>query len=242
MAGSVFKRFNGAGGDGGVECISHLAGGTLSGWQAKFVFSVEALILQANESLETALSLHKDLSKYIVCFPFDPTGKTDRKTKKGKATKSQTEKLDTWVKKAVAKAKAAGRKLEIELWPASRLQSLLFQHDSSGGIREYFFNETILTPDWFKNHLVLTAKAAGPRYTPELTVETDLWSWFSSFGTSNQWREILAREVEKCRQTVKGLRQHVSQKSNSMSPAWPASELQAGEAAIAGCNNAVALR
>jgi hypothetical protein len=153
VAGSVFKRFNGAGGDGGVECISHLAGGTLSGWQAKFVSSVEALILQANESLETALSLHKDLSKYIVCFPFDPTGKTDRKTKKGKATNSQTEKLDTWVKKAVAKAKAAGRKLEIELWPASRLQSLLFQHDSSGGIREYFFNETILTPDWFKTSL-----------------------------------------------------------------------------------------
>src|SRR5215468_1556996 len=82
-AGSMFDRFHGAGGDGGVECIVHLADGTLTGWQAKFVFDVEDLIAQANDSLETALSVHKNLTKYIVCFPFDPTGKTARKTKKG---------------------------------------------------------------------------------------------------------------------------------------------------------------
>jgi hypothetical protein len=237
---SIFERFQGAGGDGGVECISHLADGTLTGWQAKFVFSVEDLIRQANVSLETALSIQKNLIKFIVCFPFDPTGKTARMTKKGKPTRNQTEKLDSWVKKAVAKAKAAGRKLKIELWPASKLQSLLLKHDSTGGIREYFFNETILTPDWFKNQLVTAAKAAGPRYTPELTVETDLWSWFSSFGNGNQWRETLAREIEECRQTVKCLRRQVSPKSDPANPAWPTSELKTGESAIKECGDALA--
>jgi len=200
--GLVFERFHGAGGDGGVECAVHLADGTLTGWQAKFVFDVEDLIAQANYSLATALSIHKNLTKYIVCFPFDPTGKTGRKTKKGKPAKCQTEKLDAWIKKAIAKAKAKGRKLEIERWPVSELQSLLFQYDSSGGIRQYFFNETILSPDWFKNHVVAAIKTAGPRYTAELNVETDLWFWFSSFGNGNQWREALAREVEDCRQVA----------------------------------------
>lgn len=238
--GSAFERYYGAGGDGGIECVSHSADGTLTGWQAKFVFDVEELVAQANDSLETALAVHKKLTKYIVCFPFDPTGKTGRQTKLGKPVKSQTDKLNAWIEKATAKAKATGRKLEIEPWPASQLQSLLFQHDSSGGIREYFFNETILTPDWFKNHLVTAVKAAGPRYTPELSVETDLWSWFSSFGNSNQWRETLAREVEECRQTVKGLRRQVNPKRDPANPAWPTSELKAGESAITQCGSALA--
>jgi hypothetical protein len=237
--GSMFERYNGAGGDGGVECLSRLADGTSTGWQAKFVFDVEHLIAHANVSLETALVVHKKLTKYIVCFPFDPTGKTKRQTKKGRSAKSQTDKLNAWIKMAKAKAKAAGRKLEIERWPASEIQSLLFRHDSSGGIRHYFFDETILSPDWFKNHLVAASKAAGPRYTTELNVETDLWSWFSSFGNSNHWREALAHEVEESRQAVKGLRRQVKPKGNPMSPAWPASEMRAGEAALQECNDAV---
>jgi hypothetical protein len=235
----IFERFQGAGGDGGVECLVHLADGTLTGWQAKFVFDIENLIIQANVSLETAISVHKSLSKYIVCFPFDPTGKTARKTKKGRPAKSQVEKLDAWEKKAVAKAKAAGRTLEIERWPASKIQSVLFQHDSTGGIRQYFFNETILSPDWFKNHLIAASKMAGPRYSPELNVDTDIWSWFSSFGNSNEWRENLIRQIEVCRQATKGLHRQVNAESNPMNPAWPASELQAGTAAIKECQDAI---
>jgi len=52
-----FERFHGAGGDGGIECLSRSADGTVAGWQAKFVFEVEELIAQANDSLETALSI-----------------------------------------------------------------------------------------------------------------------------------------------------------------------------------------
>src|ERR1035437_6291520 len=236
----AFERFHGAGGDGGVECIVRLADGTLTGWQAKFVFKVEDLIAHADNSLKTALSVHKDLTRYVVCFPFNPSTKTNRKTKKGQPAKSQNEKLDEWVKKAVAKAKAAGRKLEIERWPASALQSLLLQHDPSGGIRQYFFNETILSPDWFKNHFVTAEKAAGPRYTSKLNVETDLWSWFSSFGNSGQWHEALNREVEECCQTVKSLRRQVNPKGDSANPAWPTSELKTGECAIKECSDVLA--
>src|ERR1039457_235109 len=76
--GASFERFRGAGGDGGVECIARRADGSMTGWQAKFVFDIDGLIAQANESLQTTLTIHKDLKEYIVCFPFDPTGKTGR--------------------------------------------------------------------------------------------------------------------------------------------------------------------
>ena len=83
-----FERFRGAGGDGGVECIARSADGSLRGWQAKFVFDIDNLIAQADESLRTALVLHADLTNYVVCFPFDPTGKTGRRTKSGRPAKS----------------------------------------------------------------------------------------------------------------------------------------------------------
>lgn len=86
-----FERFRGAGGDGGVECVVRLPDGSMTGWQAKYVFDIDDLIQQAGESLKTALSVHKELTKYIICFPFDLTGKTNRKGK------SESEKLQAWI-------------------------------------------------------------------------------------------------------------------------------------------------
>jgi hypothetical protein len=121
--GSPFERFRGAGGDGGVECIARLPDGSLIGWQAKFVFEVDALIAQTTESLRTALAIHKDLERYIVCFPFDPTGKTGRVTKRGRPAKSQSQKINDWIANVTSIAKADGRHLLIECWPAHTLHS-----------------------------------------------------------------------------------------------------------------------
>src|SRR6266478_9902178 len=71
--GQIFERFRGAGGDGGVECLVRRSDGSVIGWQAKFVFDTDNLIKQGSESLRTALSIHENLTKYVVCFPFDPT-------------------------------------------------------------------------------------------------------------------------------------------------------------------------
>src|SRR5947209_3206186 len=87
--GDIFERFRGAGGDGGVECITRRPDGSVIGWQAKFVFDADSLITQASQSLRAALSIHESLTKYVVCFPFDPTGKTARKSKYGRPAKSE---------------------------------------------------------------------------------------------------------------------------------------------------------
>jgi hypothetical protein len=210
----------------------------MTGWQAKFVFDIDGLIAQANESLQTALTIHKDLKEYIVCFPFDPTGKTGRTTKRGRPANSETDKLGDWIAKAIKKWKDTGRNLTIDLWPASRLQHLLLEHDVSGGIRQYFFADTVLSTDWFKSHVIGAAKAAGPRYTPTLNVQTELWDWFSAFEADGRWHESFEAILVKCRQATKSLRRQVSdQRGDPANPPWPLSELRVGQDALKECEN-----
>ncbi len=164
-----YKRLQGAGGDGGVECFADLPNGSRVGWQAKYVFNIESLLRQATGSLTTALKIHPNLTRYVVCFPFDLTGPT------GRSGLSGHEKFDSWQKEQVQNAVKEGRQLTIEAWSASRLRELLLEHDASGGVREFFFNQQILTTEWFSEHIDLAKKTAEPRYTPELNVQTDLW-------------------------------------------------------------------
>jgi len=137
--GTPSTRLWGAGGDGGVECFADLPDGTRIGWQAKYVFDIDALITQATRSLTTALRIHGTLTRYIVCFPFDLTGPTTRRGRSGQ------EKFDTWRREHEGRASAAGRQLTIEPWPASTLRSWLLDLDIAGGIRAYFFNQTSIT-------------------------------------------------------------------------------------------------
>lgn len=129
-----FERYRGAGGDGGVECKVIEAAGSATGWQTKYVFDTQS-------SLETALSVHADLTSYVVCFPFDLTGKTKRKGK------SQTEKFDEWARNAEADAKAKGRVLTIERRPPHDIRDLILANDPSGDLRHYFFSMTTFSDE-----------------------------------------------------------------------------------------------
>src|SRR5262249_35430323 len=131
--GISYTRLRGAGGDGGVEGFADLPDGTRTGWQAKYVFDIDSLIDQTTKSLTTALRVHKTLTQYIGCFPFDLTGPTAR------PGRSSQEKFDDWRKEYEDKAAAEGRQLTIEPWPESKLRSLLLDYDTAGGIREFFF-------------------------------------------------------------------------------------------------------
>ena len=127
-----FQRLHGAGGDGGIEGYLDTPGGRL-GWQAKYVFRVNSLITQADKSLNTALSLHPELTRFFLCFPFDLTGRTARRGRSG------TEKMNDWKTGREEAARGSGRRLTIEVWSASKICSLLLTHDASGGLRYYFF-------------------------------------------------------------------------------------------------------
>ena len=167
-------RLHGAGGDGGVECYVDTEEGRI-GWQAKYTFRIDNLLKQSNKSLDAALQLHPTLSRFILCFPFDLTGPTARPGLSG------TEKFANWQRDRQQRAACAGRHLTIEAWPAFELRKLLLDQDVSGGLRHFFFGTTMLSNDWFSNHLQRAFKTAGPRYTPVLHVETDLQEWLDAF-------------------------------------------------------------
>ena len=210
-----FIRLHGAGGDGGVECFANYSDGRV-GWQAKYVFDIGSLLTQATGSLTTALNIHPALTRYFVCFPFDLTGPTGRKGLSGQ------EKFDNWRKSHEQKAKAEGRQLDIVAWPASKLIELLLEHDVYGGVREYFFNQRILTNEWFLEQLGVAKKTAGPRYTPELNVKTDLWKWFAAFGRTSAWSNEFKGRIRACWKANENLVTALNRSdSDSMSPAWP---------------------
>ena len=213
---SSYTRLHGAGGDGGVECFADLTNGTRVGWQAKYVFNIGPLLTQAGKSLETALSIHASLTKFIVCFPFDLTGPTKRRGK------SRKEKFDDWRQQYEDHATENGRQLTIEAWPASKLRFLMLEFDVSGGIRSFFFDKTVLTKQWFSQHLDAANDMAGPRYTPELNVETDLLKWFAAFGRTTEWTAALNDKLHSCHGPLKHLSSAVrTTDSDSMSPKFP---------------------
>ena len=167
-------------------------------------------------SLDTALQIHPQLARYVVCFPFDPTGPTARKGR------NEVEKFNAWRAKSEAAASKKGRQLVIEDWPASRLLSELLKNDASGGLRSYFFDATVFSESWFKQHLETAVLAAGPRYTPKLTVETELWKWFSALGYTTQWSQAFHSLLKPVSAALKDLRSAVERGRRSpMDPEWP---------------------
>jgi hypothetical protein len=226
-AGTKFYRYRGAGGDGGVECKVIDTNGSATGWQAKYVFDIDGLLKQAHLSLETALSVHADLTRYVVCFPFDLTGKTARKGK------SQTEKFDEWARKAEADAMAKGRALTIERRSAHDLLDLILANDPSGGLRHYFLSATTFSEQWFADHVSAAKLAAGPRYNRELSLETPLSQWFSSFGGSPDWQARLATRLDACRKATSHVEELVEEKGGeAMRPEWPKAVCDKGKQVI----------
>ena len=211
-----YKRIHGAGGDGGVECYADLPDCTRIGWQAKYVSTIDSLIKQTDKSLSTALKIHPTLTTYIVCFPFDLTGPTGRRGLSGH------EKFDEWREKRRQEAETDGLQLTIDIWPASKLRGLLLEHDASGGIREFFFNHQILTDEWFSQHINYIKETAGPRYTPELNVQTELWKWFAAFGRTHEWIQMFESMIRTSRKTYNKLDSLINRtKRDEISPTWP---------------------
>ena len=222
-----FVRLRGDGGDGGIEGYVELPDGKQRGWQAKYVFDTSRLIRQASKSFRTALENHPDLRSFVLCFPFNPTGTTRR-------GKGDVQKLDDWKTSELRYAQEISRDIEIEFWPAFELRSRLLQYDHSGGIRLFFFGAQILTNQWFQDHLGQARETAGPRYTPELNVQTDLAKWFAAFGRTRIWSNALLARLKSLQEKLSQLRVDSTDTSagakkiaeNPLNPAWPSDSRQ----------------
>jgi hypothetical protein len=156
----------GRGGDGGVECFATLADGTEVGWQVKYYWDMASAIRSLDESLTKALAKHPAMTRFIACLPIDlaDSRKADVVT--------ALERWTTWKTDRVAKALALGRTILIERWDAFELKKRLTASDPrASGRVAYWFDQALLTNEWFRKVFDRTRAGLGRRYSPESHID-----------------------------------------------------------------------
>jgi hypothetical protein len=185
-AKSRFRRIRGAGGDAGVEATWTVPDGKNWGLQAKFFDKLAASEkAQVTKSIMQAAANYPALVRYTICLPFNLTGKTGAKT--GKPKRGQHETFLSWTDEWKAELAAQGRIVEFDLWDESELLGRLAEADPTGGLAHFWFNGEVLSDAWFEQRWKEAKAQAGPRYSPELRVETPLDDALQAFGRSELW-------------------------------------------------------
>lgn len=186
---STFVSLRGDGGDGGVEAYFRTPSGAVLGIQAKYFFQLgPAELDQIEGSLQTALDNHPTLSEYWVYIPFDLTGRVAA----GKRGKSQAERFEEWKLRVEAEAVNRGSALSITLCPAAVIRGQLLNLDPHGGMRRYWFDDSILTASQIQHCLDQAIAFAGPRFTATLDVVTSAHAgldFFGGIGDFQAWRD-----------------------------------------------------
>ena len=195
---SNFRRIQGKSGDGGVEAIHQLSNGEVWGCQAKFMFDLDQTFHACKKSFKTAVSNYAELSKYVICIPFDLTGR--KKGKGGKQLEGKWADFDNWIQD-LQNYFPEGKEIKIELWSENDLQGKFINLDSTGGLSLYWFNELTFSDDWFKEKLSIAIKQAGKRYSPHLNIKTPLVEKFQYFGQTSVWKNKLTELSQECTNT-----------------------------------------
>ena len=197
---SIFRRIQGKGGDGGVEAIHRLSNGEVWGCQVKYMFDLNQALHACKKSFETALSNYKELSRYVICVPFNLTGK--KKGPSGKQLEGKWAEFDNW-KEELENLIPKGRTVVIDLWCEDDLQIKFLSTDSTGGLIKYWFDDSVFPETLFSIQLKTAIKQAGDRYSPRLNVNTPLIEKFHFFSQINVWNEIISKLSRDCVETYK---------------------------------------
>ena len=185
---SKYYRFKGAGGDGGVECIWELPDGKVWGWQSKYVFDFTNLKSQLDKSIKAALSNYPNLEKYFICIPFNLTGKTGR-------GEGQKDRFEEWINDWKGEAKQKGIDVDFILWDRTVLIARLLNSKNAEAKIKFWFGENIINDTWFDEEVNKAIQWAGPRYTPNLNIQTPIYKKLSCF--ENQCEKELEEYLKK---------------------------------------------
>ena len=195
--GSVFERFRGAGGDGGVEALIYLPNGKKWGWQSKYFFALDKK--QLEKSVNSALDVHPEITRFTSAVPFDPTGK-----RKGKG-KSEIEKWTDWRLEWEKKASSRGMQIQFEILWASDLQERLVAIDKNGTRVRYWFDEELVREAWWRERFTEAANAARPRYVPALKLELPAAQGLDALAQTPGWQERVGSMLEELRDKSKSV-------------------------------------
>ena len=186
---SVYKRVDGAGGDGGVEAYWTTPNGRKTGYQAKFFLrSGDIKWVQIDSSVTQALKTHPELERYIVALPCNLTDRTGKKGHGKSGWEHWEERIKNWKDQALS---AGVKDIEFALWTKSDLISRLAQSDSEG-LGAYFFGDVQLDLQWFENKLKAALLDLGERYQPEDHVDVQIERLFSIVSRAPSFRGELS--------------------------------------------------
>lgn len=186
--GSSFYSLRGDGGDGGVEAYFRAPNGAVLGIQAKYFFQLGSKELgQIEKSVTAACLNHPTLTEYWIYIPFDLTGRVAGGTR----GQGEVERFEEWKKEVEERTEAKGQGVKITLCSATVIREQLQRLDTHGGIRRYWFDDSLLTAAHVQQCLEQAREFAGPRYAGELDVVTDAHDILDFFGGTadfSNWR------------------------------------------------------
>lgn len=194
--GKRFVRKDGAGGDAGVECYWILEDGSEYAWQAKyFTERLESSEWsQIDNSVQTALNKHPNLTKYYISVPRD----FNDSRKMGRGKKPVRSSLDIWnqyVKEWTEIANSKGMNVEFIYWGRHELSMMLQTDDSNyKGRAFYWFNELILNIEQFKHITNKSKEGIGERFSEEYHVELPISKKLDGLGVTSDWKLEIDRQ------------------------------------------------
>ena len=151
--------------DGGLEWYVTLRNGVQWGWQAKFTPTIEKLLKLMEKSLTTVVQKRPKCRRLTFCIPFDLSDAVGPGKRKSARQKFEDGKK-SWCRRI-----PGAERVHIDLWSAGDILQRLVGHWNQRGIEKFFWNKEVFSPDWCKQRLDYSVKAAGGRYSPELHID-----------------------------------------------------------------------
>lgn len=180
--GGEFRRIEGAGGDGGIECYWQKPDGSKIGYQAKCYLAARDIDWKAiDKSFQTAVATYLDLTVFVVAIACNLSGLVNKR--KGTAGTTHWENLrDRWTTQMAA----AGRSITFELWDATQI-GLRLARPEADGLISFWFDEAFLSERWFESRFKDAVLRLDERFHPEDHV--DVAAAFSVGGVrrSPEW-------------------------------------------------------
>ena len=176
--------------DGGVEAHVKFEDGSVWGWQAKYFFEIrDSQLKQMKRSFLAALDAHPTLSRYIFVLPFNPPSGNPARGKS--ATQKLSEAFASWESEAADR----GHGVKLSRVGESQLLNVLMDEEHTGRVLYWFDKHLLFSTKWLHQRLQEAIAAAGPRYTPEVSVDLPVSFAFEGLGRTAAFQDRLAEHV-----------------------------------------------
>lgn len=183
-----FRVINGAGGDGGIEAYGEAKDGSVHAIQAKWFLQPlnNGEFKQIRNSIDTAISVRKNIVSYTICIPHNASSKKNFKgTKDGRSITDEETRIDQFADQI----KKAYPNLTIVWWFEEEILEQI-QLPQNENFLKYWFENEVISIDFLKNRFELQKEGwLKEKYIPHLTKEGAIFQEYESLINSESFRK-----------------------------------------------------